>query len=144
MKDSARFRSAVVAARLRGVRIIKAYSPKLGRRFQSFSELAFSQWIYLEVDPAIPTFCEQPVHLDLGEGRRLADFWVCWGDSETLLLADDACKRLLSSSGAPHCQFVPYRLLSWRRHGAGLATDGKYGARTVSAEHTLDGCSVSM
>ena len=92
MNDSARFQSAVVTARPRGVRVIEAYSPKLGRRLQCFGELAFAQWICLEADPAIQTFCERPVYLDLAEDKRLADFWARSGDSETLLLVDDECQ----------------------------------------------------
>lgn len=92
MKDSTRFQSAVATARPRGIRVIEAYSPKLGRRLQCFGELAFAQWICLEADPAIQTFCERPVHLDLGEGKRLADFWARSNDSETLLLVDDTCQ----------------------------------------------------
>jgi len=144
MNDSTRFQSVVATASPRGARVIEAYSLKLARRLQSFSELAFAQWICLEADPAIQTFCERPVALDLGEGKRLADFWACSGNSETLLLADDECQASTIVIGGIEYRFAPYHLPSWLRHGSKLATGGKCGARTVSAESTLAGYPVSI
>lgn len=89
MDQSARFRRAVSDARPRGKRLIEAYSLKLGRRLQLFDETCFRQWICLEADPSIQTFCERPVFLDLANGRQLADFWVRKKDSEHLLIIED-------------------------------------------------------
>jgi hypothetical protein len=88
MRKSANFQSAVVSARPRGVRVIEAYSPKLGRRLQCFGEHVFGQWIRLEADPSVQTFCERPVYLDLA-GKRLADFWVRQDDREMLIVVND-------------------------------------------------------
>jgi len=55
-----RFQSAVSNARPRGVRVIEAYSPKLGRRLQCFGEPVFGQWIRLDADPTVQAFCEHP------------------------------------------------------------------------------------
>jgi hypothetical protein len=86
--NETRFQSAVSNARPRGVRVIEAYSPKLGRRLQCFGEHVFGQWIRLEADPTIQTLCERPAYLDLADGKRLADFWVRQGDREMLLIVD--------------------------------------------------------
>jgi hypothetical protein len=88
MSKSANFQSAVVTVRPRGMRVIEAYSPKLGRRLQCFGEHVFGQWIRLEADPSVQTFCERPVYLDLA-GKRLADFWVRQDDREMLIVVDD-------------------------------------------------------
>lgn len=93
MDDSARFRCAVSAARLRGQRLIEAYSPKLGRRLQCFGDAAFRQWIRLEADPSVELFCERPAFLQLGNERRLADFWVRQGTTELFLILGDLCPR---------------------------------------------------
>ena len=58
MKISDRFQSAISSARPRGGRVIESYSPKLGRRLQCFGEDVFRQWIRLEADPSVETFCE--------------------------------------------------------------------------------------
>ena len=89
MRKSASFQSAVVTVRPRGVRVIEAYSPKLGRRLQCFGEQVFGQWIRLEADPAVETFCERPAYLDFSEGKRLVDFWVRRDDCETLIILDE-------------------------------------------------------
>jgi len=82
-----RFQSAVSNARPRGVRVIEVYSPKLGRRLQCFGEGVFGQWVRLEADPTVQTFCERPAYLDHA-GKRLADFWVLQKGREALLLVD--------------------------------------------------------
>src|SRR5437899_418051 len=88
-KNSARFQFAVSTARPRGIRVIESYSPKLGRRLQCFGDDAFRQWICLEADPSIQTFCERPAYLNSGDDKRLADFWTREQDRETLLLLDE-------------------------------------------------------
>ena len=77
MRNSATFQSAISYARPRGVRVIGAYSPKLGRRLQCFGEYAFGQGIRLESDPSVQTFCERPAYLDLAAGKRLALYYEC-------------------------------------------------------------------
>jgi hypothetical protein len=81
------FPSAVSSARPRGTRVIEVFSPKLNRRLQCFGEHLFEQWVRLEADPTIQTFCERPVFLDR-VGTRLADFWVLQEGEEALLIVD--------------------------------------------------------
>lgn len=89
MSKSAIFQSAISSARPRGVRVIEAYSPKLGRRLQCFGEHAFGQWIRLEADPSVQTFCERPVYLEGMTDKHLVDFWVRQDDREMLVIVDD-------------------------------------------------------
>src|ERR1035437_8469079 len=89
MKDSARYQSPISSARPRGVRVIESYSPKLGRRLHCFGEDTFRQWICVEADPSIETFCERPAYLSSGDDKQLADFWTRQQDHETLLVIDE-------------------------------------------------------
>lgn len=92
MSKTARFQSAVPRARPAGSRVIEAYSLKLGRRLQCFGEAVFEQWIRLEVDPTIQTFCERPLDLNFVDGVLRVDFWVRQGDREMLLIMDNVCE----------------------------------------------------
>ena len=58
------------------MRVIEAYSPKLGRRLQCFGEHVFGQWIRLEADPTVQSFCERPAYLDQA-GKHIVDFGYC-------------------------------------------------------------------
>ncbi|WP_407935811.1 hypothetical protein [Cupriavidus necator] len=49
---------------------------------------AVEQWLLLEADPAVVTFCEWPAYAQIDGSRRLADFWVRYGDREELVLLD--------------------------------------------------------
>ncbi|MGX0623287.1 hypothetical protein ACUXAV_006011 [Cupriavidus metallidurans] len=51
---------------------------------------AVEQWLLLEADPAVVSFCERPGYAQIDGCRRLADFWVRYGDREELILLDDA------------------------------------------------------
>ncbi len=89
MDESARFSSPVSVPRPRGSRLIEGYSPKLGRRLKCFGRHAFEQWIRLESDPAVLTFCERPVAWDQNGEQQLIDFWVRDQDREALLVVGD-------------------------------------------------------
>lgn len=89
MNESARYSSPVSAPRPRGSRVVEAFSPKLGRRLQCFGRHAFDQWIRLESDPAVLTFCERPLTLDRDPDKLLIDFWVRYRDQEILLVISD-------------------------------------------------------
>jgi len=91
MDESARFSAPLSPSRPRGSRLIEAFSPKLGRRLRCFGRHAFDQWIRLEADPNTLTFCERPLAVDLGEDKRIVDFWVRSRDQETLLIIGDEC-----------------------------------------------------
>lgn len=89
MDELARFSSPVSAPRPRGSRLIEGFSPKLGRRLKCFGRHPFEQWIRLESDPAVQSFCERPIAWDQNGERQLIDFWVRDRDQETLLVVGD-------------------------------------------------------
>jgi hypothetical protein len=89
MDELARFSFPVSAPRPRGSRLIEGYSPKLGRRLKCFGRHAFEQWLRLESDPAVLTFCERPVAWDQNGEQRLIDFWIRDRNQESLLVVGD-------------------------------------------------------
>jgi hypothetical protein len=74
MKISVRFHTAISTSRLRGVRSIESYSPKLRRRLQCFCEDVSRQWICLEADLVVKDFCERPTYLNFGDDKQPSDF----------------------------------------------------------------------
>ncbi len=111
-----RFRTAMIASRPRGKRVIEAFSPKLGRRLQCFGEEAYGQWICLEADPAVETFCERPVELELTDGsRRPADFWVRHDDVEMLLIIDGESNALTMPNGDTELAAARIWIGNWMR-----------------------------
>ncbi len=62
--------------RPRGSRRLTAFSPKLGRTIRAFDHAAFEQWVRLEVDPGVLSFCEQPCRVGAADDGALVDFWV--------------------------------------------------------------------
>ena len=75
MKDfTSRFVAPLASARPRGGRLIEGFSPKLKRRMRLFSHASFAQWMRLEADPAVRTFCERPARLAGEPAARLVDF----------------------------------------------------------------------
>ena len=86
--SSARFSLPISAPRPRGARLLTAFSPTLGRAVRSFDHHGLWQWVRLETDPQITSFCEHPVRLGKADDARLIDFWVQRGDAEELLVLD--------------------------------------------------------
>jgi len=79
----------VALARPRGARRLEAFSPKLSRRMIFFRRMQMDQWILLEADPAVITFCERPGYVVVEDERRLADFWVRFSGRQELVILDD-------------------------------------------------------
>lgn len=77
--------------RPRGSRRIETYGLKLDRRVQCFGEAAYGQWVCLEADPSIQTYCERPAFLEIDNEKLLVDFWIKQGDQETLLIIGEEC-----------------------------------------------------
>jgi hypothetical protein len=64
--------------------IVKA--PKIGRRIRFFHKLPLQQWVLLEADPDVETYCERPIvtnHENIK--NRIVDFWVKRKDQEEIL-----------------------------------------------------------
>lgn len=79
----------VTTPRPRGAPRLDAFSLKLNRRLTLFQCGAPELWLLIETDPAVQTFCERPGYVQIGEARRLVDFWVDYdGRQEFVLLSD--------------------------------------------------------
>lgn len=109
MKESApRFVTPMSLPRPRGSRLLTAFSPKLGRTVLAFDHAAFDQWVRLEVDPSILTFCEHPCRSGAGDDGRLIDFWASRPGQEEMLVVE----RGQGSAKLPgSVQNVPLRLV---------------------------------
>ena len=89
MNESApRFVTPMSTPRPRGARLLTAFSPKLGRTVRAFDHAAFEQWVRLEVDPSILTFCEHPCRAGAGDVGRLIDFWAARPGQEEMLVVE--------------------------------------------------------
>jgi hypothetical protein len=116
MKDfAARFGSPLTATRPRGARQLEARSPKLGRRVRLFDHLAFSQWIRLEVDPTVLSFCERPARVDRRPDSCLIDFWVQRPDGQSMLLLESRCDLALQDVNGVAIELVPLAELAAAR-----------------------------
>ncbi|WP_335665833.1 hypothetical protein [Burkholderia pseudomallei] len=62
---------------------------KLKRRASFYRRAAFDQWLCLEADPAVQTFCERPGFVMMDGQRRLADFWVRYADQDELIVVHE-------------------------------------------------------
>jgi hypothetical protein len=68
-----------------GSNFFEAFSPKLNRDVNFYSNLEFDHWVLVETDPNIVDFCEQPL-LDVRgeyegkEGSSIFDMWIKWKD----------------------------------------------------------------
>ena len=71
------------------MRVIEVYSPMLNRRLPCFGESAFEQWVRLEVDPTVESYCERPVCLKFTDGELRVDFWVRQNGREMFLVIED-------------------------------------------------------
>ena len=109
MKDSPpRFLTPMSTPRPRASRLITAFSPKLGRTVRAFDRAGFDQWVRLEADPAVISFCEHPCCVGAKDEGPLIDFWVASRDREEMLVVERA-------RGAAPCpetvQGVPVRIV---------------------------------
>lgn len=103
-----RFVTPMSTPRPRGSRLLTAFSPKLGRTVRAFDHAAFEQWVRLEVDPSILTFCEHPCRAGAGDDGRLIDFWASRPGQEEMLVVE----RGQGSAKLPRSvQNVPLRLV---------------------------------
>lgn len=61
-----------------------SYSPKIGRVVEFFSDLEYDNWLHIETNPNIISFCEQPLRINVdidGEIKEsIFDMWVLYKD----------------------------------------------------------------
>jgi hypothetical protein len=90
MEDSLHITEPVALARPRGAHRFEAFSPKLARRVMFYRRPLLEQWLLLEANPTVITFCERPGYVLIDRHRRLADFWVCYADRAELIFLIDS------------------------------------------------------
>lgn len=90
MENPSHIPNPIAVARSRGAHRFEVFSPKLARRLTFHERGALDQWVLIESDPSIRTFCERPGFVLIDGRRYLADFWVKGSDREELLLLSDS------------------------------------------------------
>jgi hypothetical protein len=89
MEKSLHIAGPVAIARPRGAHRFEAFSPKLARRMTFYRRASLEQWVLLEADPLVITFCERPGYIQINGHHRLADFWVRYIGLDELVILDD-------------------------------------------------------
>jgi hypothetical protein len=100
------------ANRPHGAHRFEVFSRKLSRRLTFYRRSMLDEWVLIEADPSIVTFCEQPRAVLIGEHRRLVDFSVRYIDREELLIvADSLCDEDEDLPAAVDVSALPLRLV---------------------------------
>jgi len=101
MADTLQVTGPVALCRPRGAHRFEAFSPKLARRVMFYRRALLEQWLLLEANPKVITFCERPGYVLINEDRHLADFWVRYVDREELVVLSELISRSkVDASGA--------------------------------------------
>jgi hypothetical protein len=82
MEGSLHIAEPIALARPPGAHRFEAFSSKLARRVMFYRRPLLEQWLLLEADPGVVTFCERPGYVLIDGYRRLADFWVRYVDRQ--------------------------------------------------------------
>jgi hypothetical protein len=90
MEDSLHIAKPVALVRPRGAHRYEAFSLKLSRRLTLYTRPSLEQWILLEADPAVVTFCERPGYVQFDGHQLLADFWVRYVDRQDVVVLNDS------------------------------------------------------
>ncbi|CAB3734188.1 hypothetical protein [Paraburkholderia rhynchosiae] len=90
MENSLHIEQPVPLARPRGAHRFEVFSLKLNRRLTFYQRSALEQWVLIEADPAVITFCERPGFVQSDGQQYLADFWVRYVDRQELVLLSDS------------------------------------------------------
>ena len=114
MEDSLHIAEPIALARPRGAHRFEAFSPKLARRVMFYRRPLLEQWLLLEANPRVTTFCERPGYVLIDGYRRLADFWVRYVDrQELVILSDSAIEgNLMESRRDLDGNALPIRLVA--------------------------------
>ncbi|MFM0441574.1 hypothetical protein PQQ84_34595 [Paraburkholderia strydomiana] len=101
MANTLQVTGPVALCRPRGAHRFEAFSPKLARRVMFYRRALLEQWLLLEANPKVITFCERPGYVLINEDRHLADFWVRYVDREELVVLSELISRSnVDASGA--------------------------------------------
>ncbi|MFJ7310831.1 Tn7 transposase TnsA N-terminal domain-containing protein [Peribacillus frigoritolerans] len=79
-----------------------AYSPKIKRDVNFYSDLEYDHWILVETDSKISTFCEQPLKIEgIYKGKKsesIFDMWLLWENGDNEFVEIKYSKDLLPGS----------------------------------------------
>ncbi|MFM0572890.1 hypothetical protein PQQ88_31940 [Paraburkholderia caledonica] len=100
MADTLHVTWPIALARPRGAHRFKAFSPKLARRVMFYRRALLEQWLLLEANPKVITFCERPGYVLINEDRHLADFWVRYVDRDELVVLSELLGAFVDASQA--------------------------------------------
>ncbi|MCX4151527.1 MULTISPECIES: hypothetical protein [Paraburkholderia] len=89
MADTLQVTRPIALERPRGAHRFEAFSPKLARRVMFYRRALLEQWLMLEANPKVVTFCERPGYVLINEDRHLADFWVRYVDRDELVVLSE-------------------------------------------------------
>lgn len=89
MRDFSDTPTPLAIARPRGARMIEARSPKLGRLVQHYDHASFQQWVRLEADPSVSTFCERPARIGPDPTSQLISYWVSRQNAQEFVMLVD-------------------------------------------------------
>ncbi|CAE6866208.1 hypothetical protein R75461_08291 [Paraburkholderia nemoris] len=99
MADTLQVTRPIALERPRGAHRFEAFSPKLARRVMFYRRALLEQWLMLEANPKVVTFCERPGYVLINEDRHLADFWVRYVDrDELVVLSERLCGSNVDAS----------------------------------------------
>ena len=86
MKDSSpRFLTPISTSLPRGTRLLTAFSLKLERSVRTVDYPGPEQWVCIEADPTVLTFCDHPRRVGADNNGALIDFWAQRGGNEEML-----------------------------------------------------------
>jgi hypothetical protein len=89
MADTLHVTRPIALGRPRGAHRFEAFSLKLARRVMFYRRALFEQWLLLEANPKVITFCERPGYVLINGARHLADFWVRYVDRDELVVLSE-------------------------------------------------------
>ncbi|MFB9127096.1 hypothetical protein E2553_40070 [Paraburkholderia dipogonis] len=93
MADTLQVTRPIALGRPRGAHRFEAFSPKLARRVMFYRRALLEQWLLLEANPKVITFCERPGYVQINEERHLVDFWVRYVDREELVVLIEPLRK---------------------------------------------------
>lgn len=92
MGNSLHIASPLAARRPKGAHRFEVFSPKRARRLTFFRRAVVDEWLQLEADPSVTSFCERPGYVRFDGQRRLADFWVEFIEHNKLVVLCEVCE----------------------------------------------------
>ncbi len=68
-----------------GNNLWEAFGARIGRMVTCYSDLEYDHWVWVESDPRVQSYCEQPRRIRVttpdGPVESIFDLWIQWADS---------------------------------------------------------------